>query len=47
MKKFSMRFGTLIASMALLVSVAASNQTCILIIGQPELPDSVKSLRKF
>lgn len=47
MKKIAFRIGGLIASLAMIVAMTASNQTCMLIIGQPELPDSVKSLRKF
>ncbi len=47
MKKMFMKFGTTIAAFSMMIAVMESNEVCAFIIGQPELPESVKSLRKF
>jgi len=47
MKKIINKFGTVVVSFALVLSVIAANQACAFFAYQPELPDSVKSLRKF
>ena len=47
MKKNLMKFSGFFASFAFLVAVMSANRTCIMLINQPELPKSVKALRKF
>lgn len=47
MKRLKHLLGIAIASLALLVSVTSANQVCAFLIGQPELPESVKALRRF
>lgn len=47
MNKIFSKIDTVVASFALLLSVIAANQACGFFLHQPELPDSVKRLRKF
>jgi cyclic lactone autoinducer peptide len=47
MKKLLVKFDTVLASFALLLSVVAANQACGFFNHQPELPKNVKNLRKF
>lgn len=41
------RLGSLIASIALMVTVVNANTACVYIAHQSKLPDSAKKLRKF
>lgn len=47
MKKTFNKFENVVASLALVISVVAANQVCTYFVHQPELPKSVKNLRKF
>lgn len=47
MKKLWNGFNGLAASFALMMSIVAANQSCTLFMHQPELPENVKTLRKF
>lgn len=47
MKKNLMKLSGLFASLALVVSVMSANSSCVILINQPALPNSVKALRKF
>lgn len=47
MKKNLMKVSGFFASFALFVSVMSANSSCIMLINQPKLPESVKALRKF
>ncbi len=41
------KFSTIVASLALLVTSSNVNSTCVIIIHQPELPEGAKDLRRF
>lgn len=41
------KLGTMVASLALLVTVSNVNSVCIGIAHQPELPEGAKDLRRF
>lgn len=47
MKKLMLKFGGLLACLALLVTTVNVNQACILLVHQPKLPQGAKNLRKF
>lgn len=44
---WAIRFGKILASLALLVTTMNANTTCIFITHQPELPEDAKKLRRF
>lgn len=39
--------GGIVASFAMMIATVNANTACLYIMHQPELPDSVKELRKF
>ncbi len=41
------KLGTMVASLAFLVTFSNVNSTCVIIIHQPELPEGAKDLRRF
>ncbi len=47
MQKLIVKLGTMMASLALFITTANANSTCVIVIHQPKLPDSAKKLRKF
>lgn len=47
MKNLLNKYAVVMASFALMISVVAANQVCVLFAHQPRLPESVKQLRKF
>lgn len=47
MAKKSFKLSSIIASLALLVTSANANQTCVWVVHQPELPEGAMKLRKF
>ncbi len=47
LKNLLMRFGGIVASLALLVTSMNANTTCICFIHQPKLPKGTEKLRKF
>lgn len=50
MKNFNsllVKLGSMVASLALVVTAANINTTCVALIHQPKLPKGAKSLRKF
>ncbi len=46
MKNFVRRWGHVIASLALVVTTVSVNSACLLVMHQPELPQSSECLRK-
>ena len=42
-----LRFGSVMAALALAVTTANINSACMFITNQPELPSNAKKLRKF
>lgn len=46
-KTILMRMGTMVASLALVITAANINSTCLCIAHQPKLPESAKKLRKI
>lgn len=47
MKRISIKFGEILAALALVVTAIVANSSCICIEHQEPLPDKAKSLRKF
>lgn len=47
MKKLIVRFGSMLAALALVVTTIAANTTCTWVGFQPKMPDDAKKLRKF
>ena len=47
MKNIIFKFAGVIASLALMVTVANVNQVCMLIMHQPKLPEGAEKLRRF
>lgn len=47
MNNFIARFGGLIATLALMVTVANVNARCAFIMHQPELPEGAEKLRRY
>lgn len=47
MKKFVMKYGHVLSAIALIMTTFSSNRACALILHEPKLPKSAKSLRKF
>lgn len=45
--KFVSKYGTAMASFAMMVVTLNVSRACMMVAHQPELPDSVKALRKF
>lgn len=46
-KKFIMKFSGVIASLALMVTIANANSSCMFVMHQPKLPKGAEKLRKF
>ncbi len=46
-EKWMYRLGSMVASLALLVTALNVNTACVYIAHQPKLPDSAKKFRKF
>lgn len=47
MRKITMKLASVLASIALLITVTNVNQTCMFIMNQPNLPESASKLRKI
>ena len=47
MKKFIFKYGHFLSAFALFVATTSANRNCYIIFHQPQLPDSVKKLKKF
>lgn len=47
MKKFLYRYAGMLAALALVITTATTNSTCICLMHQDKLPESAKKLRKF
>lgn len=47
MKRFYLKYGHLIATLALFAAVRMVNVACGHVYYQPEMPDAAKKLRKF
>ena len=47
MNKLISKFGSLVACLALMVTVANVNSACYFLFHQPELPNGAKKFRKF
>lgn len=47
MKKFFLRFGNILAAVAIAVTTVNANSACVFVIHQAKLPDEAKKLRKF
>ncbi|WP_074463601.1 cyclic lactone autoinducer peptide [Cellulosilyticum sp. I15G10I2] len=47
MKKLMLKFGGVIASLALMVTTLNMNTNCMFIMHQPKMPKNAKKLRKF
>ncbi|MGF7060658.1 cyclic lactone autoinducer peptide [Brassicibacter mesophilus] len=47
MNRMIFKFGSTLASLALLVTALNVNTTCMMFVHQPKLPDSAKKLRQF
>ncbi len=47
MRKIFLRFSSIIASLALIVTTINVNLTCMYIVHQPQLPKNSKKLRRF
>jgi cyclic lactone autoinducer peptide len=47
LKKITIRFGGILASLALMITSLNVNTTCMLIAHQPKMPEEAKKLRKF
>lgn len=47
MKKLILRMGSMLAGLALLVSVVSVNSTCCFYNHQPNLPKEMKKYRRF
>lgn len=47
MRSISMKFGAMLAALAMAVTAVVANSSCICIAHQEPLPEKAKSLRKF
>ncbi|MCL2564257.1 MAG: cyclic lactone autoinducer peptide [Defluviitaleaceae bacterium] len=47
MDKLYLKFGSMVASLALVFSFVGANAACFGALHQPELPENVKKLRRF
>ncbi|MDW5300055.1 MAG: cyclic lactone autoinducer peptide [Sedimentibacter sp.] len=47
MKKLVLKFGSAIASLALMITALNVNSTCYFLIHQPKLPKGAEKLRRF
>ncbi len=47
MRKLVLKFGSVIASFALMITALNVNTTCHFLIHQPKLPKGAEKLRKF
>ncbi|WP_303864845.1 cyclic lactone autoinducer peptide [Alkalibaculum bacchi] len=47
MKKIIMKISGLVASLALMVTIANVNSSCMFVMHQPKLPKGAEKLRKF
>jgi cyclic lactone autoinducer peptide len=47
LKNIALRFGKIVASLALLVTITNVNSTCLFIAHQPEIPEKANRLRKY
>lgn len=47
LNKIIAKFGGVIAALALMVTTANVNTTCMLIMHQPKLPEGAEKLRRF
>jgi cyclic lactone autoinducer peptide len=47
MKTFMMKYATVIAAFALMVTTANVNRSCLLVLNQPELPEGAEKLRRL
>ena len=47
MKNFAFKVGTMLASVALLITTVNVNSACIMFVHQPKLPQNTLRLRKF
>lgn len=47
MKRLIIKFGGVVASLALMITTINVNMGCMMYAYQPELPDKAKSLRHF
>lgn len=46
MKKFTEKFGSMVAALALMVAAVTANSTCVYHLYQDEMPEKVKNLSK-
>jgi len=46
-KNITIKFGEMIASLALIVTVLNVNSTCCFFVHQPKLPNGIEKIRKF
>lgn len=47
MKRIFLKFNSILAMLALVMTTANVNATCCLFVYQPKLPQNAKKLRKF
>ena len=47
MRKILLRFGTSLASLALMITALNVNTTCLFVMHQPKLPEDANKLSKF
>jgi AgrD protein len=47
MKNLYSKFAGMVAALALLITAANMNITCVLVIHQPKLPEGAEKLRRF
>jgi cyclic lactone autoinducer peptide len=47
MKNFLVKFAGIFAALALMVTAANVNATCMIMIHQPKLPEGAEKLRRF
>lgn len=47
MSKVWIKFGSMFAALAMVVTTFTMNSTCAFLMHQPKLPESAKKLRKF
>ncbi|WMJ77722.1 MULTISPECIES: cyclic lactone autoinducer peptide [unclassified Sedimentibacter] len=47
MRKLVLKFGSVIASFALMITALNVNSTCYFLIHQPKLPKGAEKLRRF
>jgi cyclic lactone autoinducer peptide len=46
LKNIALKFGKIVAGLALMVTIANVNSTCFFIAHQPRIPEKANSLRK-